>query len=117
MLKNEVQANGYSNISTLRLLRNTMTDLKASAFSYPPRLSFTEKAQVYGKLATVATSALIKTAVRAPFRGNNGAKSLRMHFSHAMIRKMNDSLTTRQYQCVDTLFLLLFFHNLCVLHS
>lgn len=65
---------------------------------YPPKLTFAEKVSLYSKLTTLATSTLITTAVRAPWRGDTGAKSLRMHLTHAIVRKLNDNMSTRQYQ-------------------
>jgi hypothetical protein len=75
----------------------------ANIGEYPPQLSFAEKVSLYSKLTTIATSTLISTAIGAPFRGEKGAKSLRMHLTHAVVRKLNDNMSTREYQYVISL--------------
>lgn len=70
----------------------------AQISEYPPKLTVAEKVSLYSKLTGIATSTLITTAISAPWRGDEGAKSLRMHLMHAIVRKLNDRLSTREYQ-------------------
>jgi hypothetical protein len=65
---------------------------------YPPKLSMGEKTKLYSSLVGIVSSTLLTHGVGGIFRGASGAQSLRIHLAHAIVRKMNDSLSDREYQ-------------------
>ncbi|KKA25936.1 6-hexanolactone hydrolase [Rasamsonia emersonii CBS 393.64] len=65
---------------------------------YPPRLSVAEKASLCCTLLASATSTLLVHGTKGIFRGRKGAKHYSVHLAHALVRTLNDTLTTRQYQ-------------------
>lgn len=68
---------------------------------YPPQLSFAEKLRLYNTATKIALKTCITHGIGGIFRGSASARSLRVHIAHAMIRRLSDSLSDREYQYVD----------------
>ncbi|CRG82861.1 Steryl acetyl hydrolase 1 [Talaromyces islandicus] len=65
---------------------------------YPPRLSLAEKVKLYSTATRIASTTCITHGIGGVFRGEKGALSLRVHLAHAMIRRLSDTLSDREYQ-------------------
>jgi hypothetical protein len=65
---------------------------------YPPRLSLAEKVRLYGTATRIASTTCITHGIGGVFRGESGARSFRVHLAHAMIRRLSDTLSDREYQ-------------------
>lgn len=78
----------------------TATGIAEADTDYPPKLSLGEKTKLYLSLAAIVSSTLLTHGVGGIFRDARGAQLLRIHLVHAIVRKMNDSLSDREYQYV-----------------
>lgn len=67
---------------------------------YPPQLSLAEKVKLYGTATRIASTTCITHGIGGVFRGSRGARTLRVHLAHAMIRRLSDTLSDREYQYV-----------------
>lgn len=71
---------------------------KTAAAEYPPQLSLAEKVKLYGTATRIASTTCITHGIGGVFRGASGARSFRVHLAHAMIRRLSDTLSDREYQ-------------------
>lgn len=71
-----------------------------AAAEYPPRLSLGEKVKLYSTATRIASTTCLTHGIGGVFRGKPGARSFRAHLAHAMIRRLSDTLSDREYQYV-----------------
>ncbi|KAH8703697.1 Alpha/Beta hydrolase protein [Talaromyces proteolyticus] len=77
---------------------SSRTAKAAKQEEYPPQLSLTEKLKLYTTATRIASTIAVTHGLGGIFRGASGASSFRVHVAHALIRRLSDTLTDREYQ-------------------